>query len=244
MKKFIFAEKNMKRINLTFITAAIILTACNPNNGFTQKLSTKIDSVSYSLGTFNALQLQKQGLVEINSEAVEIGIKHVFNNDSLLITQEESQKILEKYFKILQEEIEAEKQRLQDSMIAVAQNWIEERNVHEDIITTASGLKYEVLVHGEGEETPTIENKVTVHYHGTLNDTTIFDSSIQRGESISFPVNGVIPGWVEAVQLMKIGDKWRLIIPGNLAYGEKGVPQAGIGPNATLTFIVELLGIE
>ncbi len=234
----------MKRINLTVISAAIILTACNPNSGFTQKLSTKIDSVSYSLGTFNALQLQKQGLEEINSEAVGMGIRHVFNNDSLLISQEQSQKILENYFKQLQEEIEVEKKKLQDSMIVVAQTWIEERVVHEDVITTASGLKYEVLVHGEGEETPTIENKVTVHYHGTINDTTIFDSSIQRGESISFPVNGVIPGWVEALQLMKVGDKWRLIIPGNLAYGEKGIPQAGIGPNATLTFIVELLGIE
>jgi len=234
----------MKKLNLPFLIVVIILYACNPDSANSQKLETQIDSVSYSLGTFNAMQLQGQGLEEINAHAVGMGIKHIFSKDSVLISQEEAQNILEKYFKRLKEEQEVEKLRIQDSLSAAAKIWIEERNVNENMETTASGLQYEVLVRGDGEIVPTIENEVTVHYHGTINDTTVFDSSIQRGESISFPVNGVIPGWVEALQLMKVGDKWKIIIPGNLAYGEKGVPQAGIEPNATLTFIVELLSIQ
>ena len=196
----------MNKFNLSILVAAITLTACNPNDAFTQKLETELDSVSYSLGAFNALQLQGQGLEDINANALSMGIKHIFNDDSLLITQEQSQKILEKYFKTLQDELEAEKLRLQDSITAVAQIWIDARKVNEETITTASGLQYEVLVNGEGEENPTAENQVTVHYHGSLNDSTVFDSSINRGEPVTFPVNGVIPGWTEALQLMKVGD--------------------------------------
>ena len=234
----------MNKFNLSILVAAITLTACNPNDAFTQKLETELDSVSYSLGAFNALQLQGQGLEDINADAVSMGIKHIFNDDSLLITQEQSQKILEKYFKTLQDKLEAEKLRLQDSITAVAQIWIDARKVNEETITTASGLQYEVLVNGEGEENPTAENQVTVHYHGSLVDGTVFDSSIERGETVSFPVNGVIPGWVEALQLMKVGDKWKLTIPSALAYAERGVPQAGIPPNADLIFIVELISIQ
>lgn len=234
----------MKKLNLTFIIAAIALYACNPNGANSQKLETQIDSVSYSLGTFNALQLQGQGLDKINADAVGMGIEHVFNNDSVLISQEEAQKILENYFKQLQEKQEADRLKKQDSLASVAKIWIEERVVNEDIQTTASGLQYEILVHGEGETNPTTENEVTVYYHGTLVDGTVFDSSINRGEPVSFPVNGVIPGWVEALQLMRVGDKWKLTIPGNLAYGDNGIPQAGIPPNATLVFIVELLSIQ
>ena len=234
----------MYKINFSILIVAIILSSCKSNDAYTQKLETEIDSVSYSLGTFNALQLQKQGLENINAKAVGIGIDHVFTKDSLLITQEESQKILEKYFGKLKEKLEADNQRIQDSIKAYSKKWIEKREINEAPITTASGLQYEVLIKGDGEVNPTEENEVTVHYHGTLTNDTIFDSSIQRGQTISFPVNNVIPGWAEAVQLMKVGDKWKLTIPGNLAYGEKGIPQAGIPPNATLIFIVELISIQ
>lgn len=108
--------------------------------------------------------------------------------------------------------------------------------------TTASGLQYQVMKSGTGE-TPKLSDTVKVHYHGTLIDGTVFDSSVQRGEPITFPVSGVIPGWVEALQMMKVGDKWKLFIPAKLAYGDHS-PTPAIPPNSPLIFEVELLGIE
>lgn len=112
----------------------------------------------------------------------------------------------------------------------------------EGVITTASGLQYKILKSGTGES-PKPADKVKVHYHGTLIDGTVFDSSVQRGEPITFPVGAVIPGWVEALQLMKVGDKWKLFIPARLAYGEQS-PSPVIPPNSVLIFEVELLGVE
>ena len=112
----------------------------------------------------------------------------------------------------------------------------------EGVTTTASGLQYKVLKSGTGES-PKLTDTVKVHYHGTLIDGTVFDSSVQRGQPISFPVGGVIPGWVEALQLMKVGDKWRLFIPARLAYGDQS-PSPAIPPNSVLIFEVELLGID
>jgi FKBP-type peptidyl-prolyl cis-trans isomerase len=112
-----------------------------------------------------------------------------------------------------------------------------------ETITTASGLKYQVLKHGTGTVSPKATDTVKVHYHGTLLDGTVFDSSVQRGEPISFPLNRVIPGWTEGVQLMKVGDKFKFEIPPNLAYGPNS-PSPKIPANSTLVFEVELLGIE
>ena len=111
-----------------------------------------------------------------------------------------------------------------------------------DMKTTASGLKYQVLKQGTGTVSPKVSDTVNVHYHGTFLDGKMFDSSVQRGQPISFPLNGVIAGWTEGLQLMKVGDKFRLEIPPNLAYGPAGRP--GIPPNSTLVFEVELLGIQ
>jgi len=109
--------------------------------------------------------------------------------------------------------------------------------------TTASGLKYQVLKQGSGTVSPKSTDTVNVHYHGTLMDGTVFDSSVQRGQPISFPLNGVIPGWTEGLQLMKVGDKFKFEIPPNLAYGANS-PSPKIPPNSTLVFEVELLGIQ
>ena len=112
-----------------------------------------------------------------------------------------------------------------------------------ETITTASGLKYQVLKHGTGTVSPKATDTVKVHYEGKLLDGTVFDSSIARGQPISFPLNRVIPGWTEGLQLMKVGDKFKFEIPANLAYGANS-PSPSIPPNSTLIFEVELLGIE
>ena len=143
-----------------------------------------------------------------------------------------------KTFKSAQEEIE--KKNAEKARIAAE----EMKKLTKGATVTKSGLAYKIINKGSGKVHPNASSTVTVHYTGKLVDGTIFDSSVQRGEPISFPLNRVIPGWTEGVQLMVVGDKWTFIIPGNLAYGERGVPQAGIGPNATLIFEVELLEIK
>ena len=129
-----------------------------------------------------------------------------------------------------------------DSQPVNGETFLAQNAKKEGVVTTASGLQYKVIQSGTGES-PKLTDRVKVHYHGTLIDGTVFDSSVQRGQPISFPVNGVIPGWVEALQLMKVGDKWQLFIPAKLAYGDQSPSQA-IPPNSVLIFEVELLGIE
>ena len=124
----------------------------------------------------------------------------------------------------------------------VGETFLAENARKAGVTTTASGLQYKVIQSGTGES-PKLTDTVKVHYHGTLIDGTVFDSSVQRGRPISFPVGGVIPGWVEALQLMKVGDKWQLFIPANLAYGDQS-PSPAIPPHSVLIFEVELLGIE
>ena len=122
------------------------------------------------------------------------------------------------------------------------QAFLERNGAREEVITTDSGLQYEVLASGDGAS-PAPADLVTVHYTGTLIDGTVFDSSVQRGQPAEFPANRLIPGWVEALQLMQVGDKWMLYIPSDLAYGERGAGGA-IGPNQTLIFEIELLGVR
>ena len=125
---------------------------------------------------------------------------------------------------------------------ASSETFMEENAARPEVTTTASGLQYEVLVEGTGP-TPSATDTVVTHYHGTLTDGTVFDSSVERGSPASFPVNRVIAGWTEALQMMGVGSKWRLVIPPELAYGERGAGGA-IPPNATLVFEVELLEIQ
>ena len=118
---------------------------------------------------------------------------------------------------------------------------LDESTEPSDVVTTDSGLQYEILVSGNGA-TPGPTDTVTTHYHGTFVDGRVFDSSVERGVPASFPVDGVIKGWTEALQLMKVGDKWRIVCPPDLAYGERG--RSGIPPNSTLIFEIELLGVQ
>ena len=129
-----------------------------------------------------------------------------------------------------------------DDNLTKGKDFLEENGKRPGVVVLASGLQYEILTEGTGAK-PTAKSKVTCHYHGTLIDGTVFDSSVQRGQPATFPLNMVIKGWTEGLQLMTQGSKWRFFIPPQLAYGDRQV-SAKIGPNSTLIFDVELLGIS
>jgi len=158
----------------------------------------------------------------------------VMENTTPELDVEKANNILQQFFS------ELEKKKFQAN-IEEGELFLEENSKRTEVTTLVSGLQYEIIQKGEGA-TPASTDKVKCHYHGTLVDGTVFDSSVQRGEPAEFPVNGVIQGWVEALQLMQVGSKWRLYVPSNLAYGERGAGGV-IGPHATLIFEVELLAI-
>ena len=199
-----------------------------------QNLNTEMEKVSYSLGVNVAKSVKNQGLESIDSEAIAQAFTDVFEGNELKISEQESNVILQEYFGKLA-------QKPQSQNVEAGQNFLADNAKRVGVVTTATGLQYEVLTEGSGDS-PKETDQVTVHYHGTLIDGTVFDSSVERGQPATFPVNGVIPGWVEALQLMNPGAKFKLFIPSNLAYGERGAGGA-IGPNATLIFEVELISI-
>jgi FKBP-type peptidyl-prolyl cis-trans isomerase FklB len=218
----------MKKIILSLILIMGI-TSINAQN-----LNTEMEKVSYSLGVNVAKSVKNQGLESIDSEAIAQAFTDVFEGNELKISEQESNVILQEYFGKLT-------QKAQSQNVEAGQNFLAENAKRDGVVTTATGLQYEVLTEGSGDS-PKETDQVTVHYHGTLIDGTVFDSSVERGQPATFPVNGVIPGWVEALQLMNPGAKFKLFIPSNLAYGERGAGGA-IGPNATLIFEVELISI-
>jgi FKBP-type peptidyl-prolyl cis-trans isomerase FklB len=195
---------------------------------------TEMEKVSYSLGVNVAKSVQAQGLESIDSDAIAKAFKDVFEGNDLEINEQEANLILQDYFTKINN-------KAQEANVALGTKFLEDNAKKEGVVTTSTGLQYEVITKGEGPM-PKETDKVTVHYHGTLLDGTVFDSSVDRGQPATFPVNGVIPGWVEALQLMNVGSKYKLFIPSNLAYGERGAGGA-IGPNATLIFEVELISI-
>lgn len=198
------------------------------------KLKTELDSVSYSLGLSIGHNLVQQGLDDLNDDLFVQGVMTVLEGAEEHLTQEQSQDILVKYFRSLQE-------KQQQANVEAGKSFLEDNKKREGVVALESGLQYEILKEGSGTK-PKATDKVRTHYHGTLIDGTVFDSSVERGQPAEFPVNGVIKGWQEALQLMPVGSKWKLYVPPHLAYGERGAGGV-IGPNATLIFEVELLEI-
>jgi FKBP-type peptidyl-prolyl cis-trans isomerase FklB len=204
-------------------------------------LKTQRDKVSYSMGLDIGRTLKMQG-VDVDLELVTRGFKDAYTGNQSLLTDEEMQEVLtnfKKEFIAKQQELakqQGEKNKKEGAI------FLETNKKKEGVQTLPSGLQYKVLKAGAGKK-PTATDTVTVHYRGTLIDGKEFDSSYRRGKPATFPVNGVIPGWTEALPLMEEGAKWELFIPSNLAYGERSAG-GDIGPNATLIFEVELISIE
>lgn len=194
-----------------------------------------MDKVSYALGLSLGNNLLSSGITALNVEKFSKGVQDVLEQNQPEISYQEAQNVINEYFQNLQA-------KLSEKTIAEGKAFLEENGKRSEVITLKSGLQYEIIKEGNGS-VPTANNTVNVHYHGTLIDGTVFDSSVRRGEPATFGVTQVITGWVEALQLMPVGSKWKLYIPSNLAYGAQGAGQH-IGPHTTLIFEVELLGIE
>ncbi len=199
---------------------------------------------SYSLGARYAQAIQADFGDELDLNEFVKGFRHVVNGDKLELTPEELQKNLAQLQQIRTNRLIREQNVASEKNKEQSDAFLAKNKEEKGISTTESGLQYKVVKSGKGGDKPTRSDKVTVHYHGTLIDGTVFDSSIERGTPATFPVGGVIPGWTEALQLMSPGDKWTLYIPSDLAYGERGTPGGPIGPNQALIFDVELLSIN
>ncbi|MBN1878486.1 FKBP-type peptidyl-prolyl cis-trans isomerase [bacterium] len=196
---------------------------------------------SYCVG-LDIGQNLKDGMFDLEIERVLEGIRDVYGDKEKKVSEEELVQTLTEYQQELQKQHNEMQQKLSEKNLADGKAFMEENAKKEGVVVTASGLQYKVLQTGSGA-TPGPTDKVEVHYRGTLIDGSEFDSSYTRGEPVTFSVNQVIPGWTEAVQLMKEGAKYQVVIPADLAYGPRGAGQA-IGPNSTLVFDIELLKVN
>lgn len=193
-----------------------------------------MDKVSYALGLSIGNNFQNSGINEINVDDFVRGLKHVLSNEKPELSYDEAKQVINDYFvKLQQESLEINK-KAGEEFLAINKG-------RAGVVTLPSGLQYQILTKGTGAK-PTAKDSVKCHYHGTLINGEVFDSSVERGEPAVFGVSQVIRGWVEALQLMEVGSKWRLFIPSDLAYGEQGAG-GSIGPNSALIFDVELLDI-
>lgn len=223
---------------------ALLLTACGSENAAatTPKLESLKDKVSYSIGLNIGADFVAQEM-DIDADLLARGIKDAVNQAEPLLSEAEMHEAIMAFQEEMMNRQEAMLSELGAENLRSGEDFMAENAASEGVKTTASGLQYRVLAQGEGGKKPTADDVVSVHYEGRLVDGTVFDSSRKRGEPAVFPVDGVIPGWTEALQLMREGDKWQIVLPADLAYGQRGAPPV-IGPNAVLVFDVELLQVN
>ncbi|SDU16772.1 FKBP-type peptidyl-prolyl cis-trans isomerase [Halopseudomonas salegens] len=203
-------------------------------------LSTPIQQASYGIGLNMGGSLLQEGLDDIDTDALALGLRDALERNDPRLDEE----ALNDAFAQLQNRAQERVEALAEEASAANQSYLEENAAREGVVTTESGLQYEVLSAADEEAaSPGANDMVTVHYEGRLVDGTVFDSSLERGEPAQFPVSGVIPGWVEVLQLMRVGDKWTVTIPSDMAYGERS-PSPSIPPNSILVFDMELLSID
>ena len=221
---------------ISLISFAFIFISCDKGDENKEvALTSNRDSLSYSFGVNIASSMKQEGIdTVINLDIFTSGFNAVITNNNPALTSEQAMAVLQAYFKSIQEKESAKGRGEGEAFLA-------ENAKKEGVITTASGLQYKVIKMGTGPK-PTLESKVKTHYTGKLVDGKVFDSS-EGNEPVVFPLNGVIQGWQEGIQLMPVGSKFEFYIPWNLAYGERGYPPT-IAPYSALIFQVELLGIE
>jgi FKBP-type peptidyl-prolyl cis-trans isomerase FklB len=205
------------------------------------KLDTPKSRISYTIGVNIGQDFKTQNM-DIDTDLLLMGLKDSLTGKESRLTDEEMASEIQAFQEKMQAKMVAEMEAAAGKNQAVGEAFLAENAKKDGVVVTESGLQYKVLEPGEGDS-PAAADVATVHYRGTLIDGKQFDSSYDRGQPATFPVGGVIAGWTEALQLMKPGSKWQLVIPAGLAYGERGAGQ-DIGPNATLMFDVELISVE
>ncbi len=205
------------------------------------KLDTPKNRISYTIGVNIGQDFKTQKMV-IDADILLMGLKDSLTGKELRLTDEEMVSEIQTFQQEMQAKMAAEMEEMATKGQVEGEAFLTENAKKEGVVVTESGLQYKVLEPGEGDS-PGTDDVATVHYRGTLIDGTQFDSSYDRGQPATFPVGGVIAGWTEALQLMKPGAKWQLVIPAELAYGERGAGQ-DIGPGSTLLFDVELISVE
>lgn len=224
-----------------FVETAEVASATPAENEIKTPLGSDREKMSYSIGLSIGGNLAAQGM-EVDIDSLVLGLSDAIDGKEPQLSPEQMQQVMQRIQQQQREKVQAQRNELAARNKADGLAYLDQNGKKEGVVTTASGLQYKVLTEGSGAK-PEASDTVEVHYRGTLIDGTEFDSSYARGETVSFPVNGVIAGWTEALQLMQVGSRWELTIPSDLAYGTGGTG-GKIGPNATLVFEVELVGLE
>lgn len=209
--------------------------SCGQKGKADLSLKNAADSASYAIGVSIGTNMKKDGLETLNLDILKSAMESVLKGDSLKLGAKESQAAIQGYLAIKQKE-------KADNNIEAGKKFLAENKKKAGVIELPDGMQYMVMKEGTGPK-PSETDTVVTHYHGTLMDGTVFDSSVERGEPAEFPVGAVIKGWTEALQMMNVGSKWKLFIPPSLAYGDRAAGPT-IGPNSTLIFEVELLQIK
>lgn len=226
---------------LLAVTLSTVLVAGCANAGGDTMLKNEKDKVSYSIGLNIGGNFKSQS-VDINTDVLLKGIKDALSGSKPLMTEKEIQETMTAFQKEMTAKHGEQTKALAETNKKEGEAFLAANKGKDGVKTTSSGLQYKIIKDGNGQM-PKATDTVTVNYSGTLIDGTEFDSSYKRGEPASFPLNGVIPGWTEALQMMKVGSKWQLFLPPAIAYGERGQGRV-IGPNAALIFEVELLSVK
>lgn len=239
----------MKHANTTLILAAAfalaLFTACDSGSsgtGGSADLDSRMDSVSYGVGYVYGDNMSSQGMTDLDLELMMQGMRDALNDVESPLSSAQMQALLSRYQMEAQQRAQQQRQQQGQENLQKGKEFLAQNSQSDSVSVTESGLQYQVLEPGSGTS-PSAEDSVRVHYEGSLLDGTVFDSSMQRGQPVTFQLNGVIPGWTEGVQLMQEGARYRFWIPGELAYGQNPPPNSPIGPNQTLVFEVELLEV-